>query len=74
VAELRLAPDQGRLRARLHELAAIRSEHADEAGWLLQLDLPLAAAERLADEPGGHLLHALLLVAPGAPTYNPDTD
>ena len=73
-AELRLAPDQGRLRARLHEMGAITSEQADEAGWVLQLDLPLAAAERLADEPGGHLLHALLLVAPGAPTYNPDTD
>jgi len=73
-AELRLAPDQGRLRARLHALGAITSEQSDEQGWRLQLDLPLAAAERLADEPGGHLLHALLLVAPGAPTYNPDTD
>ena len=73
-AELRLGPDQGRLRARLHEMGAITSEHVDETGWVLQLDLPLAAAERLADEPGGHLLHALLLVAPGAPTYNPDTD
>ena len=72
--ELRLPPDQGRLRARLHELGAITSEQMDEAGWQLQLDLPLAAAERLADEPGGHWLHALLLVAPGAPTYNPDTD
>ena len=73
-SELRLGPDQGRLRARLHGMGAITSEHADETGWVLHLDLPLAAAERLADEPGGHLLHALLLVAPGAPTYNPDTD
>ncbi len=74
VAELRLAPSQGRLRARLHAEAAIVSETADEAGWLLQLDLPMAAAERLAAEPGGHVLHALLLVAPGAPTYNPHID
>jgi len=73
-AELRLGPDQGRLRARLHEMGAITSDHVDETGWVLQLDLPRAAAERLAAEPGGYLLHALLLVAPGAPTYNPDTD
>ena len=72
--ELRLGPDQGRLRARLHALGAIVSEHSDEAGWALELDLPLSAAERLAAEPGGHPLHAPLLVAHGAPTYNPDTD
>jgi GTP-binding protein HflX len=71
VGELRLDSSQGRLRARLHALGAIRSEQGDETGWRLALDLPLAAAERLAAEPGGHPLHALLLVAPGAPTYNP---
>ena len=73
-AELRLGPEHGRLRARLHSAGAIRSETADDGGWTLSLDLPLAAAERLAAEPGGHPLQALLLVAPGAPTYNPDTD
>ncbi|MFY2764218.1 ribosome rescue GTPase HflX [Arenimonas sp. MALMAid1274] len=72
--ELALGPGEGRLRARLHTLGAILSETTDENGWVLQLDLPLAAAERLASEPGGHLLQPLLLVAPGAPTYNPDTD
>ena len=36
------------------------------------LEMPLATAERLADEAGGHLLQPLLLVAPVAPTYNPD--
>jgi GTP-binding protein HflX len=71
VGELRLDSSQGRLRARLHALGAVRSEQGDETGWRLALDLPLAAAERLAAEPGGHPLHALLLVAPGAPTYNP---
>src|SRR5688572_1364836 len=70
--ELRLAPDQGRLRARLHELDAVRSEQSDEHGWRLAIDLPVAIAERLAAEPGGHPLAALLLVAPDAPTYNPD--
>ncbi len=73
-AALRLAPEHGRLRARLHAAGAIKAESADETGWILELDLPLAAAERLAAEPGGHPLQALLLVAPGAPTYNPDTD
>ena len=62
----------GRLRARLHALGAVVSEQGDESGWVLELDLSLAAAERLAEESGGHPLHALLLVAPGAPTYNPD--
>ncbi|MEO7251757.1 MAG: ribosome rescue GTPase HflX [Arenimonas sp.] len=71
-AELLLAPSQGRLRARLHTLGAVREESVDEAGWRLQLELPLATAERLAQEPGGHLLQELLLVAPSAPTYNPD--
>mgnify|MGYP003397658604 FL=1 len=70
--ELALAPNQGRLRARLHALGAVRSESADEAGWHLQLEMPVATAERLATEPGGHLLQGLLLVAPSAPTYNPD--
>ena len=36
----------------------------DEQGWRLQVDLPLAIAERLAAEPGGHPLAALLLVGP----------
>ena len=71
--ELQLAPSQGRLRARLHALGAVREEAADEAGWRLKLEMPLATAERLATEPGGHLLQELLLVAPAAPTYNPDT-
>ena len=62
--ELRLAPDQGRLRARLFAIDAVRSEAHDEHGWRLQVDLPLAIAERLAAEPGGHPLAALLLVGP----------
>jgi GTP-binding protein HflX len=70
--ELVLTSGQGRLRARLFALDAVRAEHADEYGWRLQIDLPLAIAERLAAEPGGHPLAPLLLVGPDAPTYNPD--
>jgi GTP-binding protein HflX len=69
--EILLAPDRGRLRARLHALGAVRGESADEHGWRLRLELPSALAERLADEPGGDSLAPLLLVGPGAPTYNP---
>ncbi|HMB57157.1 MAG TPA: ribosome rescue GTPase HflX [Arenimonas sp.] len=73
LAELRLSADQGRLRSRLHALGAITDESMDEHGWLLQIDMPLATAERLATEAGGHLL-APLLVTPIAPTYNLDND
>ena len=69
--ELLLRTEDGRLRARLHALDAVRSEHADEHGWRLQLDLPLAVAERLAAESGGHVLQPLL-VGPGAPTFPSD--
>ena len=72
--EVQLAPADGRFRARLHGLGVVRGEQADEAGgWRVKVELPLALAERLADEPGGHLLQPLLLVSPDAPTYNPDT-
>jgi GTP-binding protein HflX len=69
--ELLLRPEDGRLRARLHALDAVRGERSDEAGWHLQLDLPLAVAERLAAESGGHALQPLL-VGPAAPTLIPD--
>ncbi|HEY9143802.1 MAG TPA: ribosome rescue GTPase HflX, partial [Arenimonas sp.] len=71
--ELALGPAQGRLRARLHEVGAVKTESSDETGWRLHIDLPRAVAERLAAEPGGDLLSGLLLVAPAAPTYNPET-
>jgi len=72
-AELLLAPAQGRLRARLHSLGAIAGESADEHGWTLRLDLPEPTLRRLASEFDDPALQALLLVAPVAPTYNPDT-
>ncbi|HBC50968.1 MAG TPA: GTPase HflX [Stenotrophomonas maltophilia] len=58
--ELRLPPDAGRLRACLHQLEVIRSEQADEDGWLLQVDLPIAEAEKLAASADGAPIRALL--------------
>lgn len=65
---LRLGTGDGRLRAHLHELGAVRAEEADEEGWRLQIQHSRAAIERLADSAGGHPLHSLLLVDPTAPT------
>ena len=39
-AELRLPPRAGRLRARLIELGAVKSERYDEEGWCLDIDAP----------------------------------
>lgn len=62
--ELRLSPQQGKLRARLHALQAVRGEVGDEHGWRLQVDLPRADAERLVVQPEGEPLRALLPAAP----------
>ena len=50
----------GRLRARLHDLGAVRAEEAGEDGWRLQVDLAEADARRLAAGPEGHALAPLL--------------
>ena len=55
----------GRLRARLHELGAVKAEAHDEAGWALQLDLAQADAQRLASQPWGAPLQPLLVEAAG---------
>lgn len=65
--ELRLGPEQARLRARLHALGAVDAEEADEHGWRMQLDLPRNQIELLAREKGGAALEPLL-AAPVAPT------
>lgn len=62
--ELRLSPQQGKLRARLHALQAVRGEIGDEHGWRIQVDLPRADAERLVVQPEGEPLRALLPAAP----------
>jgi len=58
--EVRLPPESGRLHARLHALEGVREETVDESGWLLQVDLAHADAARLASQPDGEPLRALL--------------
>ncbi|GAB3743542.1 ribosome rescue GTPase HflX [Lysobacter olei] len=65
--EVRIPPQAARLRTRLHELGAVRSEHGDEHGWRLQVDIALADAQRLFAQPHGEPLRPLLEAA-GAPT------
>jgi len=66
--EVQLPPGAGRLRARLHELGAVRAEHHDEHGWTLRLDLAEADAARLVAHAYGEPLKPLLLEAMGTPT------
>ncbi|MDH5824062.1 GTPase HflX [Luteimonas sp. RD2P54] len=60
VAELALPSSAGRLRARLHELDAVRGETQDEHGWRLRIDLAHADAARLAAQADGAPLRPLL--------------
>ena len=59
---VRLPARSGRLRARLYELEAVRSENHDDdgGGWVIQVDLALSDAEKLAAGPGGDALEPLL--------------
>jgi GTP-binding protein HflX len=65
-AELQLPPSSGRLRARLHEIGAVRGEHHDEHGWRLELDLAETDAARIATHAYGEPLRALLPDIPEA--------
>ncbi|KGE52627.1 ribosome rescue GTPase HflX [Xanthomonas axonopodis pv. vasculorum] len=58
--QLRLPPSAGRLRSRLHQLEVVRNEQTDEEGWLLEVDLPMVEAERLAASGDGAPLRAML--------------
>ncbi|PKV11178.1 ribosome rescue GTPase HflX [Xanthomonas prunicola] len=58
--QLRLPPSAGRLRSRLHQLEVVRNEQSDEDGWLLEVDLPMVEAERLAAGEDGAPLRAML--------------
>ncbi|QBG88018.1 ribosome rescue GTPase HflX [Xanthomonas oryzae] len=58
--QLRLPPSAGRLRSRLHQLEVVRNEQSDEEGWLLDVDLPMVEAERLAAGEDGAPLRAML--------------
>ena len=59
-AQLQLPPSSGRLRARLHEIGAVRGEQHDEHGWRLELDLAESDAARIAMHAYGEPLRALL--------------
>ncbi|KPL48905.1 GTPase HflX [Xanthomonas axonopodis] len=58
--QLRLPPSAGRLRSRLHQLEVVRNKQTDEDGWLLEVDLPMVEAERLAASEDGAPLRAML--------------
>jgi GTP-binding protein HflX len=74
-AELLLPSSAGRLRARLHAQGLVADERADDAGWHIRIDAPLALVEPLFGLPGGDgewLRSNLgLLAAVDGPTYNP---
>jgi len=72
-AELLLPPQAGRLRARLHAQGLVAGESADEAGWHVRIDAPLALVEPLFGMPGGdgQWLRECLLAALQGATYNP---
>jgi len=57
---VRLGPSAGRLRSHLHQLEVIRSEQSDEDGWLIEVDIPLAQAQKLASTDEGQALRPLL--------------
>ncbi|MDG2516534.1 ribosome rescue GTPase HflX [Lysobacter soli] len=60
VGEVRLPPQAAKLRARLHDLGAVRGEDHDEHGWRIRVDLPLADAQRLFAQAHGEALRHLL--------------
>jgi GTP-binding protein HflX len=62
---VRLPSRAGGLRAKLYALDAVRTEHHDDdpgnvGGWVLELDMALADAEKLAAAAHGDALEALL--------------
>jgi len=59
---LDLAPAAGRLRARLFSAGAVQAEEADDQGWHIDVDMPLATARQILGEgaPGSAALRELL--------------
>ncbi|MEG3191964.1 ribosome rescue GTPase HflX [Lysobacter sp. D1-1-M9] len=58
--EVHVPSRAARLRARLHELGAVRSEHADEHGWRLEIDIAEVDAQRLFVQEHGDALRPLV--------------
>ncbi len=52
-ADLHLPAASGRLRARLHAQGLVADEQADEIGWRIRIDAPLALVEPLFGLPDG---------------------
>lgn len=61
-----LSPLAGRLRARLFEAGAVQHEVADDNGWQIDLDMPLATAQQLLSggDPEVVAVRGQLLAAP----------
>ncbi|MCF7221145.1 ribosome rescue GTPase HflX [Marilutibacter chinensis] len=57
---VRVPPQAARLRARLHELGAVKAESADEHGWQVDVDLAVSDARRLFAQPHGEWLRPLI--------------
>ena len=58
---VRLPARAGQLRARLYALESVRAEtHDDRGDWIIEVDLALNDAEKLAAGPGGDALEPLL--------------
>jgi GTPase len=58
---VRLPARAGQLRARLYALESVRAEtHDDDGVWIIEVDLALSDAEKLAAGPGGDALEPLL--------------
>jgi GTPase len=69
VGTVRLPARAGRLRARLYALEAVRAETHDDGGdWIIDVDLALNDAEKLAAGPGGDALELLLPAGEDDPT------
>lgn len=62
---IRVDLSAGRLRAQLYAIDGVCKEQADEAGWLIEIDLPTVTARRLAATAEGRPLRQLI-VEPGA--------
>lgn len=75
-AELHVPVASGRLRARLHAQGLVAGEEADEEGWHIRIDAPLALVQPLFGLPGGDgewlRAHLGLLAAADGATYNPE--
>ncbi|HEX5123054.1 MAG TPA: GTPase HflX, partial [Rhodanobacteraceae bacterium] len=71
-AELHVPSSLGRLRARLHAQGVVAGEDAEDSGWAIRIDAPLALVEPLFGLPGGdgEWLRGRLLARPTPPTYN----